>query len=133
MGPEDHSGISLELCREAGPEREQLRPQVERPAKPDRQLEGHARKGILQLPPCVKTHGQRGHGDLIQHVIVIVLRAMVQAPERRQAVHARDVNIPAISVKRGHSCFCGIHGASKLPNHLRTVRSNAGRFTTLRE
>ena len=66
-------------CCKAGPEREQLRPQVERPAKPGRQLEGHVRKGILQLPPCVKTHGQRGHRDLIQHMIIVVLRAMVQA------------------------------------------------------
>ena len=80
----------------------------------------------MQLPLCVKTHGQRSHRDLIQHVIIIVLRAVVQASERRQVVHARDVNIPAISIKREHRQLF-------LRHHLRTVRSNAGRFTTLRE
>ena len=102
------------------------------PAKPDRQLEEHVRKGILQLPPCVKTYGQQSHRLDLAHDHSSPPSYGTGAKEETGGT-SRDVNIPAISVKRDHGCLCGIHRASKLSNHLRTVRSNAGRFTTLRE
>ena len=56
VGQEDRSGINLKPCCEAGQEREQLRPQMERPAEPGRQLERHVVESIavvnVELEPC---------------------------------------------------------------------------------
>ena len=50
------SAFGMKPSSKASKKRKQLRLQLERQAEPVRKLEGHVSKGILQLPPCMKTH-----------------------------------------------------------------------------
>ena len=77
---------------------------MERPIKPSRQLKGQVSKGVLQLPPRVEADRAGGNRDAIPDMIVLLLRAAVEAPERRKAVHPSNADIRAIGVKRGHRC-----------------------------